>query len=87
MTEGPTDIVRLQLSEGLLKTLDHGGVSEQVQARICLSLFFAAQGNGVLADFHRQKALALVQQHELSHWFTMVETLLRPAERRGGRLE
>jgi hypothetical protein len=86
MTQGPTDNVRLQMSEGLLKTLDHGGISEQVQARICLSLFFAAQGNQVLSDFHRQKALALVQQHGLSRWFDMLDTLLHPTDSRRSNL-
>ena len=79
-THGPTDDVRLRMSEGLLKTLDHGGGVEQVQARFCLSLFFADQGNDTMAGFHRQKAEAIVQQHNLTGWFAMVEKLLNPRQ-------
>lgn len=78
MTQGPTDRVRALLSEGLVKTIDYGAISDQISARLCQSLFHEREGEFGMARFHRRKAEAMAQQYNLGKWYGLLNTLFGP---------
>lgn len=78
MVQGPTEDVRLQISEGLIRTLDLGIVSHQIRARVCQSVFHESRDDQNMARFHRERAETLVRQHNLAKWYDILNMLLLP---------
>jgi hypothetical protein len=78
MMQGPTENARAQISEGLLRTIDLGNFAHQIRARQCQAVFYECQGVDSMAKFHRDKALELVQQHQLAGWHQMLNRILIP---------
>ncbi|MBP8972291.1 MAG: hypothetical protein KBH93_00335 [Anaerolineae bacterium] len=78
MAEGPTPGAKLQISEGLLRTIDLGDVDHQIRARLCQALFYECEGNTSMAEFHREKAEDLSHQHHLLRWYEMLNGILLP---------
>ncbi len=79
MTDGPTETARSQISEGLLRTIDLGNVAHQIRARVCQARLYECEGSPVMAKFHQNKALELVEQHQLFRWHAMLNHVLLPA--------
>lgn len=78
MAEGPTTSAKLQISEGLLRTIDLGDVDHQIRARLCQALFYECEGNTGMAQFHREKAQELSRQYHLLNWYEMLNRILLP---------
>ncbi len=80
MTQGPTDRVKGLLSEGLVKTIDYGAISDQISARLCQSLFHDWEGESGMSAFHRRKAEGMARQYNLGRWYALLNTILLPKE-------
>ncbi len=80
MTQGPTDRVKGLMSEGLVKTIDYGAISDQISARLCQSLFHEWEGEARMSAFHRLKAESMARQHNLGRWYALLNTILVPNE-------
>jgi hypothetical protein len=78
MSEGPTEPVKSQISEGLLRTIDLGIISHQIRARLCQARFYECAGDLPMAAFQRTKIEELVQRHNLHRWYSMMERILPP---------
>lgn len=78
MSEGPTEPVKSQISEGLLRTIDLGIISHQIRARLCQVRFYECAGDLPMAVFQRTKIEELVQRHNLHRWYSMLERILPP---------
>ncbi|MBX3062268.1 MAG: hypothetical protein U0528_20705 [Anaerolineae bacterium] len=78
MSEGPTEPVRSQISEGLLRTIDLGIVSHQIRARLCQARLYESSGDRHMAAFQHEKTQELVQRHNLQRWYTMLDQMLLP---------
>lgn len=78
MSEGPTEPVKSQISEGLLRTIDLGIISHQIRARLCQARFYECAGDLPMATFQRTKIDELVQRHNLHRWYSMMERILPP---------
>jgi hypothetical protein len=78
IAEGPTTTAKVQISEGLLRTIDLGDVDHQIRARLCQALYYECEGNTGMAQFHREKAQELSEQYHLLKWYEMLNGILLP---------
>ncbi len=78
MMQGPTDSVKAQITEGLIRTVDNGAVSDQIRARLCQSLFHDCRGEESISHFHRGKAQEMARQYNLGKWYEMLNRILLP---------
>ncbi len=76
MAQGPTNQAYQYLSDGLLKTLEHGSVIDQIKSRYCISHYYDAIENSSMAEFHLNRANEQVQRYHLDAWFRMFCKLL-----------
>ena len=74
--EGPTESVKAQIEEGLLKTLDFGAVNDQIKGRLCYAAFYDKCEDWQTAQFHRRKARETAIHHGLIEWYGLITRMI-----------
>lgn len=83
LAQGPSDSVRSQISEGLLRAMEPGFVHFEIQARICQAQLYQATSDDSKATYHWQRSEELAEKHHLLPWYASMKRILRLSDRKG----